>query len=101
MIFIASPMPNHMMASGMIASVGMARLIWIGPSTIDSPMRLSPEIRARTTPTPPTPMTSEMAASRREARMLVGRRPSDQLHPFRGVRVDPVEGVDEDTDEVA
>ena len=55
-------MPNHMTASGMIASVGMARLIWIGSSMRDSPSRLSPAARASTTPptmnAPPTTWTS-------------------------------------------
>ncbi len=37
-----SPMPNQSISSGISASAGMARLIWMGPSTRYSPMRLRP-----------------------------------------------------------
>ena len=43
MTFICSPMPSHRISSGISASVGIARLIWTGPSISASPTRLRPE----------------------------------------------------------
>ncbi|MNH45529.1 hypothetical protein D3C79_1080010 [compost metagenome] len=48
--FIASPIPSQMMASGISASVGMARLICTSPSSKASPLRVSPDSSASSTP---------------------------------------------------
>ncbi len=48
--FMPSPIPNHRIKSGISASVGMARLIWIGPSISASPMRDRPAMTARAVP---------------------------------------------------
>ncbi len=70
--FISSPMPNHATNSGIRASVGIDRLIWMGPSMSASPTRKSPETTARTTPAS-TPRVRPRAERRRDVPMFPSR----------------------------